>query len=80
MKTSGTNNWVRDKEGRHLGRRHVMYCPRTKMYVRNDCLGSTPNRVWAWSGTRAQSEMARKMFGISSEYILYLDGEEKGSV
>ena len=80
MNDTRTSKWVKSKEGRYLGRRCVMYCPRTKMYVMNNCVDTTPNRVWAWSGTRAQSEMAREMFGISSEYVLYLDGEEKGSV
>lgn len=80
MNGTRTSKLVKSKDGRYLGKRCVMYCSLTKMYVMNNCVDTTPNRVWAWSGTRAQSEMAREMFGISSKYILYLDGEEKGSV
>lgn len=71
------NSHVISKGGRVAGRRHVMYCPGTKLYVSGSCTSTTNDRMWAWSGTEAQSEMARQVFGIGDEYLLYLDGEEK---
>lgn len=77
-KSSGTaSTHVLSREGRYLGVRHVMYCPDTKMYVSGSCTSTTPDRIWAWSGTMAQANRARDVFGIGDEYLLFRDGEEK---
>lgn len=68
---------VISSEGRCLGPRCVMYCRETRLYVKADCAGETPSRMWAWSGTPAQSMRARDAFGIGEEFVLYRDGREK---
>ena len=79
-KRSKSNKNVISKDGRFLGLRHVLYCPKTRTYVRGDCMGETPSRVWAWSGTPAQARRAADAFGIEDRFVLYLDGEEAAGV
>lgn len=74
---SRSNRAILSPQNRFLGYRHVMYNPVTREYVDMTCRGSTPDRMWAWSGTSAQSRAAREVFGIGQEYCLFEDGEEK---
>lgn len=74
---SRSNRTILSTENRFIGYRHVMYNPETREYVDMTCRGSTTDRMWAWSGTPAQSRAARRVFGIKQEYHLFEDGEEK---
>lgn len=69
---------VLSREGKHLGYRHVLYCPSTKLYIDMTGLRTTESRFYAWSGTPAQARKARLVFGIGEEYILFADGDERG--
>lgn len=69
---------VLSKEGRHLGYRHVLYCPERRLYIDMTCLKTTESRFYAWSGTPAQAQRARLVFGVPDEFELFVDGRERG--
>lgn len=57
--------------------RLVAYSRERQEYLAYDCCGSTPSRVWAWSGSLRQAKNMIRVYPASSNFDLYLDGEEK---
>lgn len=57
--------------------RLVAYDPKKRLYLRYDCLGTTADRVWAWSGTLRQANNMVQQFPAAEGLGIYWDGEER---
>lgn len=58
-------------------KRLVAYWRERGVYLKHDCLGYTPSRVYAWSGSSIR--VARNMiatFPAAESCQIYLDGDE----
>jgi hypothetical protein len=61
-----------------LSNRVVMFDRETGLYLGHDCLSTTAERVWAWSGSTRQGRNAREVFPLARDMTMYWDGEERG--
>lgn len=57
--------------------KHVAYNRDTKMYLRYDCTGETPDRNYAWVGTAQQARNMVEVFPLAANFVIYRDGEER---
>lgn len=71
---------VRDKKGKNIGIRHVLYCAETRMYVNHTGTGQTADRFWAWTGTREQAMNCARLFDVPSSFRAIRDGDERETV
>lgn len=56
--------------------RLVAYSRERREYLAYDCLGSTRDRAWAWSGTIRQARNMVRVYPASRDYEIFYDGEE----
>lgn len=59
------------------GVKYIAYNPERKTYLRYDCIDETPDRNYAWVGTRSQYDTMRSVYPYSEEFRRYRDGDER---